>query len=121
MSPRKRKRTRDPEIIWDGEIASRDIAHGPKPVPYIRGDKPRPVWITHYLCVLHELDEKRSKSSGLTIIKRKWYLTIDGTSRTFIPEHEALSWLLSKASTQSSSVEIINLSECDLIRMINLG
>lgn len=117
----RRKLSRDPVVLWEGPIASREVDHGPKPVPFIRGDRRRPIWHTHYLCCLHELDEARSKKSGLTIIKRKWYLTIDGTSRTFIPEHEALNWLLSRASEETSAVKIINLSECDLIRTINLG
>jgi len=120
-SSSRKKIFRDPVVVWEGPIASREIDHSPRPVSYITGDRARPIWITHYLCCVQELDEKRTKKSGLTIVKRRWYLTIDGSSKTFIPEHKALLWLLSKVSTEQSKATIISLYECDLIRTINLG
>lgn len=111
---RKKQRSKDPTVLWEGSIASQEVDHAAA-LPY--HDR---AWHTHYLCCLHERDDARSKKSGFTIIKRRWYLTIDGTSRTFIPEHEALSWLLSRATKKASTVTIINQYECDLIRTIGL-
>lgn len=118
---RHRKLSRDPTIVWEGPIASRDVDHGVKKVPFIKGDRGRPSWHTHYLCCLQELDEARTKKAKFTVVKRKWYVTIDGTSRTFIPENEALDWLLADPSDEISSVQILNRYECDLIRTIDLG
>lgn len=118
---KRRKKTKDPVVLMEEPIASREVDHGPQPVSFIRGDRRRPIWITHYLCVLLERDDARSKRSGFDVVKRKWYVTIDGTSRTFIPEHDALNWLLEKQTEEMSSVKIIDRSECDLIRTINLG
>ena len=114
MAPHKKQRSKDPTVLWEGPIASREIDHAATLPHHDR------CWRTHYLCCLHELDDARSKKSGLTIIKRKWYLTIDGTSRTFIPEHEALNWLLSGPTKETSAFTIISQYECDLILTIRL-
>lgn len=116
--PKKKKNprvTRDPQVLWEGPIAEKEVDHATSLPHHDRH------WITHYLCCLHELDKKNSKKSGLTFVRRRWYLTIDGTSRKFIPEHEALTWLLSKSTREETRPKIINQYECDLLRTINLG
>jgi hypothetical protein len=117
---KRRKISKDPTVLWEGPVASREVNHGPKRVPFIKNDRPRPSWHTHYLCQVHELDEARTKRSKFNVIKRKWYITIDGTSRTFIPENEAMDWLLSGPSEGISPVTIINTYEADLLRTIDL-
>ena len=117
----KKRLQKDPTVLWEGPIASREVDLGVKKVPFIRGDRGRPSWHTLYLCLVHELDEAKTKKRKLTIIKRKWYLTLDGTSRTFVPENEAREWLLARASDETFVVKFINHYECDLLRTIDLG
>lgn len=70
-------------------IATCDIDHCE-----IEGRKP--ILRTHYLYEIHTKDDKRSKRHGFTVIKRSWYITIDGSSKTHINEDKARAFILNK-------------------------
>jgi hypothetical protein len=102
-------------VVSQCPIASREIDDNPQPPLPLS----RPIPRTHYLGVVLELNEPETKKKGFTVVRRRWYLTIDGTSRNWIPENEARYWLLAKPTSTRSSVTIIDQRECDLIRTIN--
>lgn len=109
---RKTKISRDPVILSDEIIGYRDIDHTPEnltSVGYARH------WHRHYLRVIHQKDEKASKRTYFDVIIRKYYLTIDGTSKTFIKTRDALDWLLSPPNNTETKTTIKNQNEFDLL------